>query len=154
MSKRVGRIPDTVREQVAITYALNGNVSKTARDMNVNRLTVQKWKGQDWFVDLVDKVHQEKAEEHRATYARIVEEAQKVVLDKLPSATSAQANIIAATATDKVRLLDNMPTSISGKAVGISDLSDQFRKLAATHQLVPKSKVIEGSLSDDKDSEG
>ena len=130
MSKRVGRYSDKIREQAAVEYALNGNVSKTSRDMNINRDTLQGWTKHEWWIALVDKVKQEKAEQHRAQYAAIVEKAQAVVLDKLPESTAAQANIIAATATDKVRLLDNMPTSITSKTETMTDLAKQFQALA------------------------
>ena len=153
MSKRVGRYSDKIREQAAIEYALCGNISKVAKDLNIVRKTVQSWKGQEWWDTLVTKVQQEKAEQHRAKYAQIVELAQDHVIATLPSATAAQANIIAATATDKVRLLDNMPTSISGKASSTDDLAAQFRALAASHQLVPRSKVIDSKPLQDADKD-
>ena len=36
---------------------------------------------------------------------------------------------MAATATDKARLLLNQPTSISGKQAGMEELAESFRKL-------------------------
>ena len=161
MGKRVGRYSDKIREQAAIEYAINGNISKVARDMDIPKATVRSWSQGDWWVELVTKVHAEKAKQHRAAYSRLVDkslEAANNGIDKLEGTTLSANDIkalvvTAATSTDKIRLSDGQATSISGKAVGISDLSDQFRKLAATHQLVPKSKVIAGSLSDDDDQE-
>ncbi len=41
-----------------------------------------------------------------------------------------RASIIAATATDKGRLLLNQPTSITGKAQSIGDLAKTFNRIA------------------------
>ena len=141
--KRVGKYSNKIREEAAIQYALHGNISKTARDMDIPVKTVQSWKGSDWWDALIAKVHQEKASEHRAMYSSIVDHAQAITLAKLPEATAAQANIIAATATDKVRLLDNMPTSISGRTDSLESLKDQFRKLSSTHTIVPNSTITD-----------
>jgi len=129
-TKRVGRYSDKIREQAAIEYALNGNMDRVSRDMNIPKSTLGTWKVQDWWDAITEQVRTEKASEHRATYARIVDEAQQQTLAKLPEATAAQANIIAATATDKVRLLDNMPTSITSKTETMTDLAKQFQALA------------------------
>ena len=60
----------------------------------------------------------------------MVDKAQDIALEKLPDASAAQASIIAATATDKGRLLLNQPTSITGKGQSIDDLAKAFNKLA------------------------
>ena len=98
--------------------------------MDIPKETVFSWSKHEWWDNLIASVHTEKAAEHRATYARIVDEAQVQVLATLDQATAAQANIIAATATDKVRLLDNMPTSITSKTETMTDLAKQFQALA------------------------
>ena len=128
--KRVGKYSNKIKEQAAVEYALCGSISKVSRDMDIPLGTVQMWKGSDWWDDITTKVQQEKAAQHRAQYAQIVELAQQQVVDKLPESTAAQANIIAATATDKVRLLDNMPTSITSKTETMTDLAKQFQALA------------------------
>ncbi|GAG46173.1 unnamed protein product, partial [marine sediment metagenome] len=90
---------------------------------------------------LIKEVQTQKADAHRATYSRIVDKAQKQVLSTLSDATAAQANIIAATATDKVRLLDNQPTSIRGDSDSVKSLAAQFDKLALDHKRIQNSVV-------------
>ena len=140
-----GRYSQAIREQAAIAYALNGNYTKTGREMDIPKETVFSWSKHEWWDNLIASVHTEKASEHRATYARIVDEAQVQVLATLDQATAAQANIIAATATDKVRLLDNQPTTISSSAQTPQQVADQFMKMiqASDKAIVPKSTIIE-----------
>ena len=60
--------------------------------------------------------------------------------------TPAQANLVACQATDKGLLLAGKPTSISGKAESMTDLAQQFERLAhdlKSKTLVPKSTIIE-----------
>ena len=130
------------KQEAATMYAVLGSVSKVARKLDYPVPTVQSW-STDWdgWVTTVTNVQEEKAAEHRAKYSAIVDEAQKQTLAKLPEATAAQANIIAATATDKIRLLDNKPTHISGKADSIEALSDEFIKLARS--VKEQTKAIE-----------
>jgi hypothetical protein len=89
-----------------------------------------KWKGQDWWQDTVEQIRAQNTDKALAKYAQMVDKAQDIALEKLPDASAAQASIIAATATDKGRLLLNQPTSITGKAQSIDDLAKAFNKLA------------------------
>ena len=130
MSKQVGRYPDKTRKEAAIAYAINGNMSQVARDMNINVNTLKSWSDSDLWVDTIADVHQAKASEHRAMYSKVVDAAQRQTLATIDSATPAQASLIACQATDKVRLLDNMPTSITSKTETMTDLAKQFQALA------------------------
>ena len=53
-----------------------------------------------------------------------------MALEKLPQASAAQVSIIAATATDKLRLHDGMPTEITGNTGGTQALIKKFDDLA------------------------
>jgi transposase-like protein len=155
-SKRVGKYSEAIKEQAAIQYAIDGCLSKVARDIDVPRTTVNDWSKEEWWDGIIDKVRHEKQQEHIATYTKIVDEAQKVVLEKLPEASASQASLIACQAQDKSLLLQGKATSISRNTNSMEDLSAQFRALAASHQLVPRSKVIDikptrSPVSDDKD---
>ncbi len=146
MGKSVGRYSDQIREQAAVHYAINGNISKVARDMNINRLTVQEWKDQEWWAAIIDTIHHEKADEHIANYTKIVDKAQRITLEKLDDCTAAQASLVSCQAQDKGLLLAGKPTSISGKSETMESLAGEFIALAKAikgKQLVPKSKIIE-----------
>ncbi len=133
MSKMVpsgSKYSDDQRMEVAILYAISGNMKKVAKDTGIPRTTIIGWKKADWWDDAVIAVRSEKADEHRAKYSELVDKAQRVALEKLPEASAAQASIIAATATDKLRLHDGMPTEITGKSGDMKSLANEFAKLS------------------------
>ena len=119
------------KQQAAIEYAVTGSYTMVSKALDIPKKTVHWWSTNwDGWDATIAQVQTEKAEQHRAQYAAIVEKAQAVVLAKLPEATAAQANIIAATSTDKVRLLDNMPTTISAKQDSMESMAERFRLIA------------------------
>ncbi len=122
---------DDQKAEAAIQYAILGNMKKVAKATGIPRTTIVGWKKADWWDDLVAQVRTEKTEEQIAMYSQIVDKAQRVTLEKLSSASPAQASIIAATATDKGRLLTNLPTSISGN-LDTRALAEQCKELSRT----------------------
>lgn len=119
------------KAEAAIQYAILGNMKKVAKATGIPRTTIIGWKKKDWWDDLVAQIRTEKTEEQIARYSQIVDKAQRVTLEKLSSASPAQASIIAATATDKGHLLTNLPTSISGN-LDTRALSEAWKELART----------------------
>ena len=118
MAKQVSRTEWTQEQksQACIQYAIEGSLAKIERGpLSIPSPTVCGWKKEAWWVELSEQVRSEKAEEHRAQYVQIVDKAQAQVLLKIGDASAAQANLIACQATDKVRLHDGMPTSISSQ---------------------------------------
>ncbi len=132
MSKLVkgSKYTNAQKADVAIQYAISGNMKKVARQSGIPRTTIIGWKKQDWWPELIAKIRDEKADEHRAKYSQLVDKAQQVALEKLPEASAAQANLIACQATDKIRLHDGMPTEITGKSTDMVALANEFRKLS------------------------
>jgi hypothetical protein len=136
------------KQEAAILYATVGSYAKVGRMLDIPKVTVHWWANNwDEWDALIEQVQTEKAKEHRAMYSRIVDEAQAHTLAKLPEATAAQANIIAATATDKIRLLDNQPTRITGQIDSIQGMADEFKSLAhavRNQQVINVIDVTEG----------
>ena len=128
--KRVGKYSNAIKEQAAIEYAICGSVNKVAKDMTIPNQTISEWKKTDWWDDLIGKVRAEKAEQHIATYTRIVDAAQKVVLDKIDESTASQASLIACQAQDKGLLLQGRPTSITAKQDNVEAMAARFRLIA------------------------
>ncbi len=116
--------------EVAVLYAVSGNAKQVAKDTGIPRTTIVGWKNQEWWQDVVGQIRAQNNDKALAKYAQMVDKAQDVALEKLPDASAAQASIIAATATDKGRLLLNQPTSITGKAQSIADLAKAFNRIA------------------------
>ena len=124
-----------IKNEAAIMYAVKGSYAQVARTMNIPEDTVYGWsRNYDQWDDLIKNVQDEKTQEHRAKYVQIIDKAQDITLAKLGEATAAQANIIAATATDKVRVIDGMPTSIKSDG-GTQALLKQFIDLADSYRL-------------------
>ncbi len=128
--KSGSKYSDEQRMEVAVLYAVSGNAKQVAKDTGIPRTTIVGWKGQDWWQDAVEQIRAQNTDKALAKYAQMVDKAQDIALEKLPDASAAQASIIAATATDKGRLLLNQPTSITGKAQSMADLAKAFNKLA------------------------
>lgn len=124
---------DEERTQAAIHYAVTGSLVKVERALGIPNTTVCTWKKQSWWDELVATVRSEKLEEHRAIYVSIVDKAQKRVLKDLPNASARDAMIIAGTATDKVRLHDGMPTSITQSATGLDAMVKKFEAIADSY---------------------
>ncbi len=128
--KTGSKYSDEQRMEVAVLYAISGNAKKVAKDTGIPRTTIVGWKGQEWWVDTVEQIRAQNTDKALAKYSQMVDKAQDIALEKLPDASADQASIIAATATDKGRLLTNQPTSITGKAQSIDDLANAFNRIA------------------------
>ena len=145
MSKQVSWTQEQ-KNQACIQYAIEGNLSKIERDQGIPHNTVSDWRKQEWWVELNDKIRHEKAQEHRAKYVQIVDKAQEQVLLKIGDASAAQANLIACQATDKIRLHDGMPTSISSQ--DNKELCEVWKELSRTMR---DHKVISVQAQSNKD---
>ncbi len=137
------------RMEVAVLYEVSGNAKKVAKDTGISRTTIVGWKGQDWWVDVVEQIRAQNTEKALAKYAQMVDKAQDIALEKLPDASAAQASIIAATATDKARLLQNQPTSIRGESETIGKLVKEFEKLSRDHSNIQNSVVSVQTKNDE-----
>ena len=131
--RKVGRYSDAIKEQAAIEYAVCGSLRQVSKSMGINENTVQSWKFNGIMDETITRVQEEKASEHRAQYSKIIDTAQAKTLELIPKMTDAKAAmIIAATATDKVRLADNMPTTIQGKDTN-SNIISFLESIAKTY---------------------
>ena len=141
MAKHVSRTVWTreQKQQAAIQYAIEGSLAKIeSGPLGIPKQTVCTWKNNDseWLATVV-QLRTEKLEEHRAKYVKIVDKAQDQVLLRIGDASAAQANLIACQATDKVRLHDGMPTSISSSDT--KELAEVWKELSRTmrdHKVV------------------
>lgn len=146
MSKMVGpgsKYTDEQRIEAAIQYAATGSLAKVEQLTGIPDSTVSDWRKQEWWDEAVGKVRSEKEAEHRAKYSQIVDKAQAVTLAKLDDSSAAQANLIACQATDKVRLADNMPTSIRGDSSSMKELAAEFRRISQDNKNIKNSVVSE-----------
>ena len=132
---------DEERRGAALEYGVYGNMAKVARTTGIPETTLFYWKNHsDWWDTLVVEVRGEKADEQRQGYSLIVDKAHKETLDRLENGDFAHfkgekfripvkakdAAIIAGIATEKVRLSDNLPTSITANG----NVEEEIKKIA------------------------
>ena len=137
------------KNEAAILYAIEGSYKRVATKLGYPKDTVYSWsKNYEGWDALITQVQTEKAAEHVANYTKIVDKAQAITLEKLDDCTASQASLVACQAQDKALLLLGRPTSIrsAGGTQALQAAADLFHALANDKVLVPKSKVIDGSL--------
>ena len=143
------------KQQAAIEYAIRGSYTQVGLHLDIPIETIQGWsKHFDGWDAIITKVHHEKEAEHRANYSKIIDLAQQVTLDKLPEATAAQAHLVSCQATDKTRLIDNRPTSISsnaGSQDAIKGLIEQFKKVSRENRDITAVKTTYTEVDKPKD---
>ncbi len=135
---RGSKYTDEQRIGAAVLYAAKGTYSAVVREQGIPKSTLSNWSKADWWDEVVVEVRTEKSGEHRANYVEIIDKAQQQTLKALPRANAAQAHLIACQATDKVRLHDGMPSSISSN-LDTRDLAEQWKELSRTmrdHRVV------------------
>ena len=116
MGKQVSKgskYSDVQRTEAAIQYEIIGSYRKTAQAVGIPENTLRDWSKKEWWVEVCVIVRDENTQRMRSRYAKIVNKAQAQTLKKLPEATAQQASIVGAVAFDKIRLIDNQPTSIT-----------------------------------------
>ena len=141
------------RADVAIQYAISGNMKRTAKAAGIPRTTIISWQKQDWWHELIAEIRGEKSDEHRAKYSELVDKAQQIAPEKLPEASAAQAHLIACQATDKIRLFDGMPTEITDKSTDMVALANEFRKLSQQWDEKQANVVKTQDKTEEKDDE-
>ena len=129
MASTGGKYSDQQRAEVAIQYAVSGDLEAVAKATGIPQATIIGWKHLDWWDAVVGGIRHEKAEEHRARYSQSVDDAQQVALEKPPEAGSRDATITAA-ATDKSRSHDGMPTATTGESTDMAALAEDFRQIS------------------------
>ncbi len=140
--RKVGRYSNEIRQQAGLEYAICGSLATVNRSMDISMATLSTWNSNGVWDELIEQVRTEKASEHRAQYSKIIDTAQAKALELIPNMTDAKAAvIIAATATDKVRLADNMPTSIRGDSKTMQSMIERFEKIEQDHQQIQGSVV-------------
>jgi len=118
------------RIEAAIQYAVTGSLTKTSKVTGMAKGTLHGMMQQDWWDEVVAEVRTEKAAEHRARYSKLVDKAQSRALKKIGKACARDAVWIAGVCTDKLRLHDNLPTSITAKSEDYQSLAKQFKELS------------------------
>ena len=142
MSRQVTRWTLDQKQQAAIQYAITGSLVKTCKATSIPETTLSGWKDSEEWVEMIAAVRSEKTNEHRARYSTILDLAQQQTIDKLPEATAQQAAVIGGVAFDKLRLIDNQPTTINGQSGDMKSLAKEFERLSDEMARKRNHKVI------------
>ena len=132
---------DQDRTRAAITYLTLGNLNKVSRVVNIPQRTLYDWVKTEWWNELITKIREEKHEEINAGFTRIIEKSMSTIEEKLENqeVSARDAAWIMGVTFDKRQVLNNQPTSISGKAIDINALQEKFNEFF-------NAKTIEGEL--------
>jgi len=119
------------KAECAITLLTCGSIKQAAKQCHVPVKTLGHWALHDeYFIEKVASLQDEKSIEHQNTYSLIVDKAQQITLEKLDEATAAQANLIACQASDKALLLGGKPTTITSTPNSIEHYTKFFTDIA------------------------
>ncbi len=136
---------DDQRTEAAIQYEVTGSFKKTSKITGIPKSTLQDWAKTEWFIELTVTVRSEKKLRHRARFSKIVDMAQAQTIKELPNATAQQAAIIGGVAFDKLRLIDNQPTSITGHqdTRALAEICMELSRTMRDHRVVSVQKKSE-----------
>lgn len=147
-TSRGSKYSDEDRRAACAEYLVRGTMAQVSRALNIPETTLSMWKDEDWWHSLTVELRSRTEDRITSELDQIIERAHRETLDRLDNgdvqivktATGYEehrvpvkgkdAATIAAIAVDKRQIMLNKPTSISGKAEGMSDLMAQFERLA------------------------
>lgn len=166
LKRKSGWWPEEKRIEVVALYAAGmTSPNELSRLTKVSPTTIKSWKTEDWFTDMLDKVHTSIDQDIVSKQTAIVDKALEVIQDRLSNGeyivksrkqpdgsykdevvrrpvNMRDANIVATTVVDKRQLLRGKATSRSEK-IGVDDrlakLAEEFKKFASA-------KTIEGEV--------
>ena len=147
--------PEEKRIEVVALYA-SGVISPTdlERLTGVPFETIRKWRGEDWWTEMLEKVHTSIDSDNVSKLTQIVDKSLEVIQDRLingdyilnkktgeihrrPVALR-DASIVANTVVDKRQLLRGKPTSRAEKVsvdARLLKLAEEFARFAASHTI-------------------
>ena len=115
---------------LAMLQANGGNITRVARELHIPASTLRKWRAGEGVSQAVAAKCDQKKEELDGLYEQVARAYLGHALGAALKKTSGKdAVIAAATATDKMRLLREQPTSITGDGVSDAERVARFRAL-------------------------
>ena len=162
LQKRAGWFPEDKKTEVVALY-VSGVTSpaELERLTHVPASTIQSWRGQDWWIELSEKVHTTIDQDLVSKQTEIVETALEEIQDRLQNGDAVvnkrtgeitrkpvsmrDATIVANTMTDKRQLLRGKPTSRSEKLTvddRLSKLAEEFKRFAAAKDISAESREL------------
>ena len=148
--------PEEKRIEVAALYASGVTSSRELERLTgVSHPCIIKWRGEDWWPELLERIHASIDEDTVSKLTQIVDKSLEVVQDRLINGeyiydkksgqvyrkpvAMRDANIVASTVVDKRQLLRGKATSRSEKVsvdARLLKLAEEFAKFAAAKEII------------------
>ncbi len=161
---QLGHWKESKRIEAVTVYLSTGSLTETGRLLGVPYKTLEGWKSQDWWKELVAKIQSEQDQQLDAKTSKIIDKALEGLLDRIENgeyiydqktgktkqmpAKLRDLNFAFNTLLDKRQLLRNKPTKIveqHSTAVQLQNLADSFAKFVnKTVKELPTEHFIEG----------
>ena len=159
-----GHWKEAKRIEAVTFYLSTGSVSETSKILGIPLKTVEGWKTQEWWKDLVAKIRAEEDQQLDAKTSKIIDKALEQLVDRLENgehvydqktgkikrmpAKLRDVNTTFNNLLDKRQLLRNKPTKIieqQSTAIQLQNLADSFAKFVnKTVKELPTEHYIEG----------
>jgi len=143
------------RLQAATLYVISGNMRKVSQETGIAEGTLSEWKNKsEWWQELVEVIRTEKSDIIDAGYQEIVIKGVAAQIDRIDNGDYVQdkegiisrvpvklrdLTVATGIGLDKLRLIRNMPTSISSNASTESRLNQLAEQMVA---LVEQNKPV------------
>lgn len=145
------------RIKVATTYALVGNASEVERITGIPSATVRKWKTQDWWPQIIDRIRLEADDELDVKFTKVVDKALNLVHDRMERGdfiydhsrgqlirkpvSMRDAGSVATTFLDKRQLLRQKLDTRTQEA----SITERLKNLADQFESFTKAKTVSGT---------
>lgn len=159
-----GQWKEAKKIETVTVWLSTGSMAETSRLLGIPLKTVEGWKSQDWWKDLVKKIQAEEDQQLDAKTSKIIDKALEQLVDRLENgehvydqktgkikrmpAKLRDINTTFNNLLDKRQLLRNKPTKIveqQSTATQLQNLADSFAKFVQkTVKELPTEHYIEG----------
>lgn len=163
LRRKPGWYPEEKKIEVVALFA-SGVVSSRSleRLTGINANTVRDWRTQDWWAEMLERIHAGKDDETVGRFTEIVDKSLDVIQDRLANGdfklntktgeikrvpvSLRDATVVGSIIVDKRQLLRGKPTSRSEQispGARLEKLAEEFRKFAAAKDVSKEGEVLE-----------
>lgn len=133
------RNPKQKLEVVQLYLMMGGNVSRTARALNIPDQTVYTWRKTEWWNELENSIRREENLALSARLKRVLEKGMEAVEDRLEHGDWIY--------DQKTGKLARKPVAFRDAQKAVNDIIDKKAKLETTQQLTVAAEHIEDKLA-------
>jgi len=150
---------DEQRLRAVTEFSIIGSIQRTAESLNIPNRTLYDWSHQEWWADNLARIRIEHKDLIRSKLSGIIESGYNAIQDRIDNgdcyvsktkqgdvikrkpAALRDLGIVTGISFDKLRLLNNEPTSIRATD------NEQLKALKAQFEQLANTKVIPGTVT-------